>query len=83
LDGKVSAEARWAMVEGTMLDYVCRRRVEFVVDWEKMVDRLLVRRSQTWREGYLRLLHTIDGGTSNDILVYQVMPEACVASSTD
>ncbi len=77
LDGKVSGAARRAMEAGEMLDYVCREDIEYVVDWEKMVDRLLRRSSAEWPDGTLELVSTVAGGEPNDILVYHLDPAAC------
>ncbi len=81
LDGKVSGAARRAMEAGEMLEYVCREDIEYVVDWEKTVDRLLKQRSAAWPGGTLELMTTVQGGEPNDILVYRLDRAACRAGS--
>jgi len=77
LDGKVNGGARRAMVDGAMFRYVCQAGVDYIADWEKMVDRLLARRSETWSEDNLRLLQVIDVEDGNDILILEVNDRAC------
>ena len=77
LDGKVNGGARRAMVDGAMFRYICEVGVDYIADWEKMVDRLLVHRSGAWSEDNLRLLQVIDVEDGNDILIFEVNDQAC------
>lgn len=82
LDGKVNRLARQAMREGRMFEYVCSDGIEYVADWEKMIDRLLIRRSDGWQVANLSLLETIRVDDGNDIQIYQVNREACPDGSS-
>jgi hypothetical protein len=83
LDGKVSSGARQAMEAGDMFGYICRQKVEFVADWEKMVENLLVQRSGGWSSGNLEPIRTVKAPGHNDILIYRVAPGACPPAGED
>ncbi len=77
LDGKVSAGARKALTDGSMLTYLCAARVEYLADWERMIDRLVRRRSVGWDDNYLTTVLLIEVEDGNDILVQRLEPAAC------
>jgi len=81
LDGKINGEARRAMADGRMFEFLCRARVDGIADWEKMIDRLLVQRSTAWREANLTRLTSIDVDDGNDILILRVERDHCPAES--
>jgi len=83
LDGKVSSGARRAMEAGDMFGYICRQRIEFIADWEKMVESLLAQRSGGWTPADLEPIRTVRAPGYNDILIYRVASGACPPAGDD
>jgi hypothetical protein len=83
LDGKVSSGARRAMEAGDMFGYICRQKIEFIADWEKMVESLLAERSGGWTSGNLELIRTVKAPGYNEILIYRVASGACPPADGD
>jgi len=81
LDGKVNREARRAIEEGRMFDFVCRSGVEYIADWEKMIRHLLAQRSDGWNDSNLRPIAVIEVDDGNDILIQQVVRSRCPPGS--
>ncbi|NIM94985.1 MAG: hypothetical protein GTO18_14895 [Anaerolineales bacterium] len=79
LDGKVNQNAKRALEESRMFTYICEADIEYIADWEKMVNSLLIRRSQEWNDDNLKLLHIMEVENYNDIMIYEVNREACDA----
>jgi hypothetical protein len=78
LDGKVSHPAREAIQAGEMFDYLCRESVDYLADWQRQIDNLLVRRTANWSPDNLELLYTIPVEDFNDLMVYAVRRSACM-----
>ena len=76
LDGKVNADAHYAMTKGRMWDYICEQQLDYVVDWPVMIYFLLMQRSHNWGEGNLEQIALLDGWI-NPIQVNRVNRERC------
>jgi 4-amino-4-deoxy-L-arabinose transferase-like glycosyltransferase len=57
LDGKVNIEAHEAMQAGDMWSYVCRAKINYIVDMQIVMEALLIHRSQAWDAGNLILAY--------------------------
>jgi hypothetical protein len=77
LDGKVNVDARNALVEKAMFRYVCSQDIAYIVDWQKQIENLLVRRSASWDPDRLEMVHTISVEGYEDIEIYRVDRSNC------
>jgi hypothetical protein len=77
LDGKVSREARTAILTRSMFDYLCRQNIAYIVDWPKQVRNLLIFRTKNWDDENLSEIHRILSPGFKDIVVYEVSRDAC------
>jgi hypothetical protein len=71
------------MEAGDMFGYICRQKIEFIADWEKMVESLLAQRSGEWTSANLELIRTVKAPGYNDILIYRVASSACPPAGGD
>jgi hypothetical protein len=77
LDGKVNGGAREALEAGEMFSFICETKIDYIADWERMTNSLLIRRSREWQDAYLSLVHQVEVQQYNDILIYKVNRDHC------
>lgn len=83
LDGKVNADARHALIEATMGEYLCASGVSYIVDQPLIVQHLLVERTQDWDDRALKLLYTAKGEPDNPMQIYQLNCDALNTANTN
>ena len=71
LDGKVNSDAREALKNAQMGNYLCSNGVQYVVDQPMIIQHLLIERTENWDTNALKLLYTGVGEPDNPMQVYR------------
>lgn len=77
LDGKVNGDARQALVDMAMFEYVCTLELDYIADWQKQIENLLIRRSASWDPDHMVRVHTVEVQGYEDIEIYRIDRSHC------
>ena len=72
LDGKVNRDAHRAPLDGEMWRYLCDQKIDYVADWQLLLNRFLVARSRSWEAARLERVKVLRGSRPPPIHVYRV-----------
>ena len=72
LDGKVNNPAYLALKNKDMWNYLCRNDIDYVADWQTIIDDFLINRSLQWKDDNLMLIKQI-----SDVSIYAVNHANC------
>ncbi|MCB0213801.1 MAG: hypothetical protein KDJ52_30955 [Anaerolineae bacterium] len=75
LDGKVNNAAYAALRDKSMWQYICQSKVDYVVDWPSLVNKLLIKRSSEWKDDNLVLVKQI-----SEVNIYMVNHTNCLTT---
>lgn len=77
LDGKVNPDARRALRDGRMWDYICAAGIDYLADWPLMVEHLLVNRSAHWQADHLAPARLVEAERVSALVIYWVNRANC------
>jgi hypothetical protein len=77
LDGKVNVQAREALVEKSMFQYLCTRDIAYLVDQQDQIDNLLVRRTKDWVPANLEKIHALQAEGYSGPVIYKINRDRC------
>lgn len=77
LDGKVNVQAREALVEKTMFQYLCAEDIGYLVDQQDQIDNLLVRRTEDWEPANMEKIQALQAEGYSGPVIYKINRGRC------